>query len=94
MKEEVQVASRLSGNTAQTLRRATVAGLGITLLPSTITRLDLQAGLLVPVLPQYKRVGHTPSSASMGTMRAAGTAQKRGLLATLNNFSRSAWLKA
>lgn len=58
VKEEVQVASRFSSNTAQTLRRATVAGLGITLLPSTITRLDLQAGRLVPVLPQYKRVGH------------------------------------
>ncbi|MCK9397669.1 MAG: LysR family transcriptional regulator [Methylobacter sp.] len=56
--EEVQVSSRFNGNTAQALRKATVAGLGIALLPSAITRLDLQAGLLVPVLPQYQRRGY------------------------------------
>jgi DNA-binding transcriptional LysR family regulator len=52
--EEIQVTSRFNGNTAQALRKATVAGLGIALLPSAITRLDLQTGLLVPVLPQYQ----------------------------------------
>ena len=56
--EEVQVAAHFSANTAQALRKATVAGLGITLLPRAITRLDLQAGLLVPVLPQYHWTGH------------------------------------
>lgn len=56
--EEVQVAGRFSGNTAQALRKAALAGLGIALLPPTMARLDLQAGLLVPVLPQYQRVGH------------------------------------
>lgn len=55
---EVQVASRFSGNTAQALRKATLAGLGIALLPSTMTRRDLRAGLLVPVLPQFHRAGH------------------------------------
>jgi DNA-binding transcriptional LysR family regulator len=58
VEEEAQVASRFNGNTAQALRKATVAGLGIALLPSAITRLDLQAGLLVPVLPQYQRRGY------------------------------------
>lgn len=58
VEEEVQVTSRFNGNTAQALRKATVAGLGIALLPPTFTRLDLQAGLLVPVLPQYQRRGY------------------------------------
>jgi len=56
--EEVQVAARFSGNTAQALRRATVAGLGIALLPHAITAFDLQAGRLVPVLPHYRCVGY------------------------------------
>ncbi len=55
---EVQVSGRYSANTAQALRRAALAGLGIALLPSTLTRRELRAGLLVPVLPQYHRPGH------------------------------------
>ncbi|WP_397534982.1 LysR family transcriptional regulator [Roseateles sp.] len=55
---EVQVAGRLSGNTVQVLRKAALAGLGIALLPSTMTRRELRAGLLVPVLPQFQRKGH------------------------------------
>lgn len=55
--EEVQVAGRFSGNTAQALRKAALAGLGIALLPPTLARLDLEAGRLVPVLPQYQRTG-------------------------------------
>ncbi|MDD2176242.1 LysR family transcriptional regulator [Acidovorax sp. D2M1] len=55
---EVQVSGRFSGNTAQALRKAALAGLGIALLPSTLTQRDLRAGLLVPVLPQYHRQGH------------------------------------
>jgi len=55
---EVQVTGRFSGNTAQALLKAMLAGLGIALLPSTMTRRDLRAGLLVPVLPQYHRKGH------------------------------------
>lgn len=56
--EAVQVAARFSGNTAQALRKATLAGLGITLLPRAILMKDLQAGRLVPVLPEYQRPGH------------------------------------
>ena len=55
VEEEVQVAGRFSGNTALALRKATLAGLGIALLPPAIARIDMQAGLLVPVLPQYQR---------------------------------------
>lgn len=58
MEEEVQVAGRFSGNTAQALRKATLAGLGIALLPPAMARLDVQAGRLLPVLPQYQRTGH------------------------------------
>lgn len=55
---EVQVSGRFSGNTAQALRKAALAGLGIALLPSTLTQRDLRAGLLVPVLSEYRRQGH------------------------------------
>jgi DNA-binding transcriptional LysR family regulator len=55
--ELVQVTGRFSGNTAQALRKATLAGLGIALLPPAMARLDIQANLLVPVLPQYQRSG-------------------------------------
>jgi DNA-binding transcriptional LysR family regulator len=55
VEEEVQVVGRFSANTAQALRRATLAGLGIALLPPTMARLDVEAGRLVPVLPQYQR---------------------------------------
>jgi DNA-binding transcriptional LysR family regulator len=55
---EVQVSGRFSGNTAQGLRKAALAGLGIALLPSTLTQRDLREGLLVPVLPQYHQRGH------------------------------------
>jgi DNA-binding transcriptional LysR family regulator len=56
--DEVQVSSRFSANTAQTLRKAALAGLGIAILPYAISRLDLETGLLLPVLPQYKCTGH------------------------------------
>lgn len=58
MDQEIQISARFSGNTAQALRKATVAGLGIALLPHAIARFDLLAGLLVPVLPQYQRRGY------------------------------------
>ena len=47
----------MSARTGGSERKATVAGLGIALLPPTMARLDIQAGL-VPVLPQYRRSGH------------------------------------
>ena len=55
--EEVQVTGRFTGNTAQALRKAALAGLGVALLPPTMARLDLEAGRLVRVLPQYQRTG-------------------------------------
>lgn len=55
--EEVQVAGRFTGNTAQALRKAALAGLGVALLPPTMARLDIDAGRLVRVLPQYQRTG-------------------------------------
>jgi DNA-binding transcriptional LysR family regulator len=57
VQEEVQVAGRFSGNTAQALRKAAIAGLGVALLPPTMARIDVRAGRLVPVLPQYQRTG-------------------------------------
>jgi DNA-binding transcriptional LysR family regulator len=52
--EEVQVEGRCMANTAQALRKATLAGLGIALLPR-VTDDDIATGRLVPVLPQYRR---------------------------------------
>jgi DNA-binding transcriptional LysR family regulator len=57
VQEEVQVAGRFSGNTAQALRKAAIAGLGVALLPPAMARLDVEAGRLVPVLPHYQRTG-------------------------------------
>ncbi|GKT22447.1 LysR family transcriptional regulator [Acidovorax sp. SUPP3334] len=54
---EVSVTGRFSANTAQALRKAAVAGLGIALLPSSVARLDALARVLVPVLPGYQRKG-------------------------------------
>lgn len=56
--EEVQVGGRFGANTAQALRKAALAGLGIALLPPAMGRADVEAGRLVPVLPHYQRTGH------------------------------------
>ncbi|RMR06255.1 LysR family transcriptional regulator [Pseudomonas syringae pv. helianthi] len=55
---EVQIASRFNANTAQALRKATLAGLGIALLPAILIRSDLRDGRLVPVLEEYQRTSH------------------------------------
>jgi DNA-binding transcriptional LysR family regulator len=52
--EDVMVTGRCMANTAQALRKATLAGLGIALLPRVADG-DIAAGRLVPVLPQYRR---------------------------------------
>lgn len=57
VEQEVQVPSRFNANTAQAQRKAAVAGLGIAVLPSALSRVDLEAGRLVRVLPQYQRIG-------------------------------------
>lgn len=58
LEEEVQITGRFHVNTAQALRKATLAGLGIALLPPALTHADLQAGRVVPVLPDYHRTGY------------------------------------
>lgn len=55
--EEVQVSGRFTGNTAQALRRAALAGLGIAQLPPAMATRDEQEGRLVRVLPQYEYTG-------------------------------------
>lgn len=55
--EEVQVTGRFTGNTAQALRKAALAGLGIAQLPPAMATRDEHAGLLVRVLPQYEYRG-------------------------------------
>ncbi len=56
--EEVQVSGRFKANTAQALRKAAVAGLGIALLPHMMVLPDIQAERLVTVLPQYQQMSH------------------------------------
>jgi DNA-binding transcriptional LysR family regulator len=56
--EEIQVTGRFSGNTAQSQRKAAVAGLGIALLPPLMAKLEVDTGVLVPVLPQYQPNGY------------------------------------
>lgn len=52
--EEVTVTGRVMANTAQAIRKAAIAGLGIALTPILGTA-DFAAGRLAPVLPQYMR---------------------------------------
>ena len=59
--DEFFVTGRFSGNTAQSLRRAAIAGLGIALLPTSLTRLDVEAGRLTPVLVSHRRTGQSLS---------------------------------
>nr|WP_274617430.1 substrate binding domain-containing protein [Bradyrhizobium oropedii] len=54
VEQEVSVTGRITASTAQALRKATVAGLGIALLPFTALA-DIAAGRLAPVLPNYRR---------------------------------------
>jgi DNA-binding transcriptional LysR family regulator len=54
---EIQVSSRFRANTARAVLRATVAGLGIALLPYPVTAADIEAGRLSKVLPAYRRDG-------------------------------------
>jgi DNA-binding transcriptional LysR family regulator len=58
IEEAVEVTGRFTANTAQALRKATLAGLGIALLPPAVTRRDLREGQLVQVLPSYHRASN------------------------------------
>ncbi|MCD0252600.1 LysR family transcriptional regulator [Xanthomonas campestris pv. campestris] len=55
--ETVQVPTRFSANTARALRLASVAGLGIALLPQALTWPDVAEGRLITVLPDFQRNG-------------------------------------
>ncbi|MET0268572.1 MAG: LysR family transcriptional regulator [Duganella sp.] len=55
--QQVQVPCRFSANTAQAQRQATLAGLGVALLPAAVVARDLHAGRLVRVLPLYRSTG-------------------------------------
>jgi DNA-binding transcriptional LysR family regulator len=54
VEEEVTVTGRVMANTAQAIRKAAIAGLGIALAPIVGTA-DFAAGRVIPVLPQYTR---------------------------------------
>ena len=56
-KQDVPVIGRFSANTAAAVLKATVAGIGIALLPEPITAADVAAGRLVKIFHQYRRVG-------------------------------------
>lgn len=58
VEHEVQLPSRFNANVAQAIRKAALAGLGITLLPARLIEADVEQGLLVPVLPQFQRRSH------------------------------------
>jgi LysR family transcriptional regulator AphB len=51
----VEVTGRLCANTAQAQLKASLAGLGICLLPMTILRESLHTGRLIQVLPDHGR---------------------------------------
>jgi DNA-binding transcriptional LysR family regulator len=51
----LQVSGNFAANSSRVLLKACVAGLGIALLPSIVTAVDLNAGHLQTVLPQYRR---------------------------------------
>jgi DNA-binding transcriptional LysR family regulator len=53
----VQVCGKFRANTARVLLRAAVAGLGIALLPDSVTAADIEEGRLVRVLQRYRREG-------------------------------------
>jgi DNA-binding transcriptional LysR family regulator len=53
----VAVSGALCANNSEALRDAALAGLGIAMLPDFSAQASLQAGRLVPVLPQWTPVG-------------------------------------
>ncbi|TCU78336.1 LysR family transcriptional regulator [Bradyrhizobium sp. R2.2-H] len=50
MQGKVRMTARLASTSADTLRKAAVAGLGVSWLPSFVCGKDIEAGLLVPIL--------------------------------------------
>jgi DNA-binding transcriptional LysR family regulator len=56
-REEVKVSGRFRANSARSLLKSCLAGLGIALLPAVLVDAHIQSGRLVPVLPDYRREG-------------------------------------
>jgi len=54
---ETEISGRFRANNARVVLQAAVAGLGIALLPDSITAPEIEAGRLVRVLPRYRREG-------------------------------------
>lgn len=54
---EIEVSSRFRANTARAVLRASVAGLGVALLPRPVNAPEIAAGRLVRVLPEFRRDG-------------------------------------
>jgi DNA-binding transcriptional LysR family regulator len=53
----IEVSGRFRANASRVVLQAAVAGLGIALLPDSVTAPDIAAGHLVRVLPRYRRDG-------------------------------------
>jgi len=53
----VEVSGKFRANAARVVLRGSLAGLGIALLPDSVTTSEIKAGRLVRVLPEYRREG-------------------------------------
>jgi DNA-binding transcriptional LysR family regulator len=53
----IEVSGKFRANSASVVLRAALAGLGIALLPDSVTTSEIEAGRLVRVLPGYRREG-------------------------------------
>jgi DNA-binding transcriptional LysR family regulator len=53
----IEVSGRFRANAARVVLRAAIAGLGIALLPDSVTNSEIEAGRLMRVLPRYRREG-------------------------------------
>ncbi len=53
----IEISGKFRANAATVVLRAAVAGLGIALLPDSVTTAEIEAGRLVRVLPKYRREG-------------------------------------
>ncbi len=53
----IEVSGKFRVNAARVALRAAIAGLGIALLPDSVTTSEIEAGRLVRVLPTYRREG-------------------------------------
>lgn len=52
-----EISGKFRANAARVVLRAALAGLGIALLPDSVTTSEIEAGRLVRVLPKYRREG-------------------------------------